>query len=113
MLEIDLPSNMVNLINFVIFDILLISLVFFLTTEISGRLNYLSLSDGNPRRLEIRCPPILGGGLCSTSRLRMHCLFFLRFLAFVLIFASNFGNRRSFEEQNHYPVRDTTSTRAH
>ncbi len=88
-LEIWLPSNLVNLFNFIIFDILLISVVFYLTTEISGRLNYLSLSNGSPRKLEIQCPPLLGGGLCSTSRVRMYCLFFLRFLAFALIFASN------------------------
>eukprot|EP00171_Calliarthron_tuberculosum_P002889 IDg2889t1 len=40
--KIPIPSEYVNFLNFVIFDVLLISLVFFFTTDVSGRLNHLS-----------------------------------------------------------------------
>lgn len=90
-IEVKLPSAYLNILNFFVFDVALITLVYLLTEDVMGRMNDWTLRDGKPHRLFIICPPVLGGGLCSTSRLR--ALFFLlaRLIGLCLILASGFA----------------------
>lgn len=90
LLDIQLSSDYVNVINFVLFDVLLISLIFFFTTDVSGRLNYLSLLDGSTKSLVVISPPLIGGGLCSTSKLRSGIMLAVRIVGITLIFATAF-----------------------
>lgn len=87
-IEWKISSNYVTIINFLIFDVTLISLLYLLTEDVMGRLNDWTLRDGNPHRLFIACPPLLGGGLCTTSRVRAHLMFLIRFLGLGLILMS-------------------------
>lgn len=88
-LNLNVSSNWINVINFLIFDIALISSVYFLTSDVMGRLNDAALRDGQPHRLIISSPPVLGGGLCSTHRVRVSLLLMARLLGLVLILATN------------------------
>ncbi len=88
-LSIAVESNLANAMNFLIFDIILISLVFHLTSDVSGRLNYADLNAGEPRRLFLTSPPVIGGGLCSTRPIRAGLLLFARVLGMLLILATN------------------------
>lgn len=87
-IELKIPSTFVNILNFLIFDVALITLVYVLTADVMGRLNDRTLRDGNPHRLYIACPPVLGGGLCSTNCLRALLLFLARLIGLGLILAS-------------------------
>ncbi len=92
-----LTSNLVQPLNFVLFDILLISAVYHLTSDIGGRLNDLSLRNGRPQRLLISCPPLIGGGLVSTRRVHVTTLLFIRVVGLALILVSELtieGNSR-------------------
>lgn len=64
-IELKIPSNSATIVNFIVFDVALISLVYLLTEDVVGRMNDRTLRDGKPHRLYILCPPVLGGGLCS------------------------------------------------
>lgn len=87
-IELRIWSTSVNILNFVVFDVALITLVYLLTADVAGRLNDRSLRDGNPRRLLILCPPVLGGGLCSTNRVRALLLLLVRLIGLGLILLS-------------------------
>lgn len=88
-ITLPVESNLANAVNFVIFDIILISLVFHLTSDVSGRLNDADLHTGEPRRLFLTSPPVIGGGLCSTRPFRAGVLLFARILGLFLILATN------------------------
>lgn len=97
-LVLHTPSNFVTVVNFLIFEVLLISLVFLFTTDISARLNYLSIIDGSSKPLHVISPPILGGGLCSTSRNRALTMLAIRAVAVTLILGASLtidGDKKS------------------
>ena len=83
-----LPSDWANLINTVIFEFLLLTLIFHLTSDVCACLNYLALVDRSVRDLVIVSPPLVGGGLISTNRKRSMFLIALRGLSIFLIFGS-------------------------
>lgn len=85
-----MSSNYINFLNFILFDVLLISLIFFLTADVSGRLNHLSLLDGSKKPLIVISPPLVGGGLCSTNKRRSFVMLSVRIVAITLIFATAF-----------------------
>lgn len=84
-------STWVNVANFVLFDIVLISILFFVTTDIAGRFNHKDIYSGDPYRLFLICPPLIGGGLGSTSSFRISLLLIVRMFGIGLIFVSNFA----------------------
>lgn len=88
-LTIPVESNLANALNFLIFDVVLISLVFHLTSDVSGRLNDADLSAGEPRVLFFTSPPVIGGGLCTTRPFRASLLLFARILGLLLILVTN------------------------
>lgn len=88
-IELRISSNYVNVLNFLVFDAVLISLVYLLTADVMGRLNDSTLRDGQSHRLVVTCPPVLGGGLCSTHRLRALLLLTVRLLGLGLILMTN------------------------
>lgn len=90
-LVIKLASSYVNFLNFLLFDVLLISLIFFFTADICGRLNFLSLLDGSTKPLVAVSPPLFGGGLCSTGKCRAHIMLAVRITAVMLVFATAFA----------------------
>ncbi len=92
-IEVGVSSNWVNSFNFIVFDVVLISLVYYLTADVMGRLNDSALRDGKPRSLFITCPPMVGGGLCTTHRLRAFLLLFTRFIGLGLILIANLAIR--------------------
>lgn len=87
--ELPISSNYINAANFLVFDVVLISLVYLLTSDIMGRLNDSTLRDGEPHRVTILCPPVLGGGLCTTHQARGWVLLILRLLGLGLILMTN------------------------
>lgn len=60
-----------------------------LTLAFAGRFNDSDLRSGEPRRLYLASPPVLGGGLCSTHRVRAIILLLVRLLGLALILVSN------------------------
>eukprot|EP00171_Calliarthron_tuberculosum_P013884 IDg13884t1 len=78
-------SSYLNVANFLVFEVLIISFVFFLTSDISGRLNYRSLLTGEAKRLFVLSPPLLGGGLCSTSVLSAALMLVIRAFALLIV----------------------------
>lgn len=86
--ELRIPPTYLNVLNFLVFDIILILLVYLLSSDVMQRLNDMALRDGKLHRLFITYPPVLGGGLCSTNRLRAQLLLLARLLGLGLILAS-------------------------
>ena len=86
---LNIPSNWANLANFLVFDVILITLVFAITSDLAGRLNGWSLSDGKVHPLYILSPPVVGGGLSSIRKFRGYALAFVRLFALVLVLVSN------------------------
>lgn len=87
--ELPYESTYVNVVNFLIFDITLISLVYYFTTDVMGRFNDADLSSGERRRLFLTDYPLIGGGLCSTRRFRAALLLLARVVGLSLILATN------------------------
>ena len=85
---LPIPSNWTNVINTIVFEFVLLTLVFYLTADVCARLNYLALVDGSIQDLVVVSPPLVGGGLISTSRKRSMFMIVLRGLGVVLIFGS-------------------------
>ena len=83
-----LPSDWANFINTVIFEFLLLTFIFHLTSDVCARLNHLVLVDGSVRDLVVVSPPLIGGGLISTNRKRSMFMLALRGLSIFLIFGS-------------------------
>lgn len=83
-------SNWFNALNFVLFDLILLSCLFQLTADISGCLNERSIRNAHQCALYVTCPPLLGGGLSGTSPRRSTVLLFIRLLGLVLVLCSNF-----------------------
>ena len=79
---------LVQPLNFAIFDIVLISLVFHFSSDVAGRLNDGILRHGSPERLHINSPPVIGGGLVSTRKFHVFLLLFVRIVGLALILAS-------------------------
>ena len=88
-ITLNIPSKWANLGNFFVFDILLITLVFTITSDLAGRLNGWSLSDGKVHPLYILSPPVVGGGLSSIRKPCGYALAFVRLFALVLVLVSN------------------------
>lgn len=78
-------SNYINVANFFVFEVFMISAVFFLTSDISGRLNHFSLKLGDTKRIFVLSPPLLGGGLCSTNIVRASIMLALRAFSILII----------------------------
>ncbi len=83
-----IPSDWTTVINAVIFEVVLITLIFFLTADVCARLNYLALLDGSVRDLVVMSPPLVGGGVISTNRQRSLLMIMLRSLGILLIFGT-------------------------
>lgn len=89
-IELAISSNYVNVFNFLVFDVVLISLLYLLTADLMGRLNDVALDDKKPHLLIIASPPVLGGGLCTTYSKRTQILLMLaRLVGIGLILTSN------------------------
>ncbi len=88
--KVTLPisSKLVQPLNFAVFDIVLISLVFHFSSDVAGRLNDVVLRHGAPERLHINCPPVIGGGLVSTRKVHVALLLLVRVVGLALILAS-------------------------
>lgn len=83
------PSSWANALNFAVFDIILITLAFAFTADVTGRLNDSALRDGRPRQLYFLCPPLIGGGLCGTHAGRVHGMAAVRAAALLFALLSN------------------------
>ena len=83
-----LSSDWINVINAIIFEVVLITVIFYLTADVCARLNYLSLADGSVQDLVVLSPPLLGGGVISTNRKRSILMIALRGLGIFLIFGT-------------------------
>ena len=87
-LVLPVPSDWTNVINGILFEIMLVTLIFFLTADVCARLNYLALVDGSVQDLVVMSPPLVGGGVISTSRQRTLFMIVLRSLGIFLIFGT-------------------------
>ncbi len=83
-----ISSDWTNVINAIIFETVLITLIFWLTADICARLNYLSLLDGSVQDLVVMSPPLVGGDVISTSRQRSFVMIALRSLGILLFFGT-------------------------
>lgn len=83
-----ISSQWFNVVNFIVFDFVLLSVVFHLTTDISGRLNDQTSRDHQHMTLYVTCPPLIGGGLSGTSPGRSNSLLVVRIAAFMLVLGS-------------------------
>ena len=86
--KLTIPSDWTNLINTIIFEFVLLSLIFQLTADVCARLNYLALVDGSVKELVVVSPPLVGGGLISTSRARSMFMIAFRGIGIFLIFGT-------------------------
>lgn len=86
---LPVESGLFSALNFALFDIVLITLVFHLTADISGRLNDASLRGGKPLPVLLCCPPLLGGGVCGTRRPRQVAMLLARGGGLFLILVAN------------------------
>lgn len=98
------PSNWANVINFLLFDVVLITIVYTASSDVAGRLNHYDTSDGKPRQLHLCSPPIVGGGICSTRKLHAYMLLACRIVALALVMLSNL----SIEGSDHDSAYKTT-----
>ncbi len=85
---LHISSDWTNVVNAIIFEILLITIIFFLTSDVCARLNYLALADGSVQDLVVMSPPLVGGGVISTSRQRSLLMIAMRSFAIFLIFGT-------------------------
>lgn len=85
-----LQSDYFNVINFLLFDIVLASLVFYLTADIAGRVNSASALQNLGNRLQPFNPPLVGVGLTCTRRNVFRALALVRACAMLLVLATNF-----------------------
>ncbi len=77
-------STLLNILNFFLFDVVLITIIYHFTTDVSGRLNDADLRSDVAQNLIL-----LGGGICATNRTRYVYMIFIRLLALLLILVSN------------------------
>lgn len=89
-LLVPLPSDVFNVFNFLLFDIVLASLVFYLTADIAGLLNSASALQRIDNRLRAYNPPLVGVGLSSTRRSAFRVLACVRAVTMLLVLATNF-----------------------
>lgn len=89
-LEVYVTSTIFNVSNFILFDIILASLVFYLTADIAGLVNSASALQQLGNRLHAYNPPIVGVGLTCTRRNVFRVLAGVRGLAMLAVLATNF-----------------------
>lgn len=86
---IPIQSSYFNVLNFIVFDVFLVSAVFLGTGWLTGLGNDYDLKDGRSQRLYLIAPPIIGGGLCGTRRWRGYLFSAMRLAALILVLVSN------------------------
>ena len=87
---VEMSSAYFNVFNFILFDIVLASLLFYLTAEIAGLVNAASALQESGNRLHAYNPPLVGVGLCTTRRNVFRVLAGTRALAMLGVLATNF-----------------------
>ncbi len=90
MVDITVSSNYLNLLNFILFDVLFCALIFHVTADIAGLLNSRSALTKHENRLSPFNPPVLGVGLTCTRRRVFFAMAFVRLLSIALFFVTNF-----------------------
>lgn len=101
-IKLKIPSTYLNILNFLIFDVALITLVYLLTEDVMGRMNNRALRDGKPHRLFMICPPVLDGGLCTTNRRLAHFLLLARLIWLGLALSSGLAIKRNSRPEYFY-----------
>lgn len=87
---VNMDSSWFNVLNFVAFDIVLASLVFYLTGDVAGLSNSTSAVRQLSNQLYPYNPPFVGVGLTCTRKNVYRILAFVRGLTMVLVLATNF-----------------------
>lgn len=87
---VELNSNYFNVINFILFDIVLASIVFYLTGDLAGLSNSTSALRQIRNRISAYNPPLVGVGLTCTRRNVYRLLAAVRAAVMVIVLATNF-----------------------
>ncbi len=85
-----LSSAVFNVLNFLLFDIVLASIVFWLTADVAGLVNSASALRQLGNRLHAYNPPLVGVGLTCTRRSVFRVLALIRGVAMLGVLATNF-----------------------
>lgn len=88
--RIGMSSSYANVINFVLFDIVLATIIFRLTSDIAGLTNVISALSGIKNQIHPNYPSFLGAGLTCTRRNSFRYLAMLRVIALVSVMSTNF-----------------------
>lgn len=89
-LTVQLSSAVFNVLNFLLFDIILASIVFWLTADIAGLVNSASALQQLDNQLHAYNPPLVGVGLTCTRRRVFRVLALIRAIAMLGVLATNF-----------------------
>jgi len=89
-IRIGISSAGFNVMNFILFDILLAALLFYLTGVIAGLVNCLSAVKAFKNRISTYEKPFIGPGLTCTNRNVFRILAIVRGVMMILVFATNF-----------------------
>lgn len=104
---IPVASDVLNLVNFLIFDVALASSVFALTGDIAGLVNSASALSGSGNRLRPFNPPFVGVGLTCTRKNTYRLLALTRAVVMAAVLATTFlieGRSCEIETRRKLPV---------
>jgi len=89
-IQIPMSSAIMNTCNFLLFDILLSTILFWITGTIAGLENSKCAKRREQNQLFLRNPPLIGVGLTTTRRSVFRCLALLRVCGMCVILSTNF-----------------------
>lgn len=89
--KVLVSSNVVNILNFLIFEIVVMAYVVYGTGIIAGALNYRCIKHGAKLRLKVLDFPHIGSGMVMNQSVARWALIFIRLSTLLAIAASNYG----------------------
>ncbi|PXF45362.1 hypothetical protein BWQ96_04882 [Gracilariopsis chorda] len=89
--QIPIASELVNVVNFIVVDLLIISFVMEVTGIIAGHINHHSLRNDSRLKLDPFHLPLIGGGLITFRGRHRNILIMVRISVLLAAIASTFG----------------------
>lgn len=91
MIEVPISSEVMNVLNFLVMDLLLLPYIMHVSGRIAGFANSETLKRGQPLKLVVFDPPVIGGGIVMARSMRRTFLVIARLSVVLAVAICNFG----------------------
>lgn len=91
MIQVEVPSEILNVVNFLLLDIILLPYVLFMSSKLAGYANHKALNDrGAVKLIEYKLPAI-GGGMVMSPGWHRRLLIAIRLAVLIFVAVANLG----------------------